>query len=234
MRCEGNCCRNCGRLCITKVSLFDGLGKAEQARLMALARHEDYKKGSYAFLMGDAADRILILRYGRIKMSRQTPEGEEMVLDILNTGDVIGEETVFSAERYQAQGLCLEDTGTCALSAAAILDLVREHPDLGVRLLGSLGQKLRDAQRMMGILSHDSAMVRLAGFLLFRLERGDGKVVSLSREDIASSIHIRRETISRKLAQLKQEGIIQLEGYKRIRVLEPALLFSLSLEEEKA
>lgn len=233
MQCEGTYCRNCGQLCIARVSLFLGLTPQEQARVMALARHEDYKRGAFAFLMGDAADRILIVRYGRIKISRFTQEGEEMVLDILNAGDVLGEQTVFSAERYQAQGLCLEDTGVCALSAAAISGLVQEHPQVGVRLLGSLGQKLRDAQRLMEILSKDSALARLSGFLLYQTERAGGKTVSLSREDIASSIHIRRETVSRKLAQLKQEGVLALSGYRHIRVLDAARLFAHSLGEEK-
>ena len=233
MACGQNLCHQCGRRCIAHVSLFQGLSDAQQQDIMALARHRDYKKGDRVFSMDDPADSILILRYGKVKVSRLTPGGDEVVLDILATGDVLGEQTVFSGERYRAEGLCLADTGICALSAQAIAGLVQRYPDVGMRLVGSLGQKLRDAQRLLEILNKQDALSRLCGFLLLRMERLHTRHIELAREDLAASIHLRRETVSRKLNLLKQQGAVALSGHRSIRILDEDMLFSLYNRPEK-
>lgn len=234
MACKGPCCAHCGQQCIANVSMLSGLSDEQQASIMMLAQHRDYKKGALLFSMDDVNDRILILRYGKVKISRFTEGGDELVLDIISAGDILGEQTVFAGEPYHAQGLCLEDTGICSLSASAIAKLTQAYPEVGMRLLGSLGRKLRDAQRLMELLTLDSAQARLCGFLLFRRERMDNSLVALSREDIASSINLRRETVSRKLSELNKEGIIELKGYKHIRILDEARLFELFHQPETA
>jgi CRP-like cAMP-binding protein len=70
------------------------------------------------------------------------------------------------------------------------------------------------------LLSVNDAKARIAGFLLLRNNRLKGKTIELTREDMAAYINIRRETISRKLGELKEEGAIKLDGNKKIQILD--------------
>ncbi len=209
-------CAQCGRLCTSRISLFAGLDEAAQEDLVRLAQHRDFRRGETVFRSEDSAGSILILRFGRVKLSRLTPEGQEFVLDILAPGDVLGEQTLFGAEPRGVDGTALEDCGVCLISAPAIADLVMRRPDMGVRLLHSVGRKLHDMQRLAEILSRRHAKARLAGFLLLRADRAGEEEVRLSHEDIAASLSLSRETVTRKLAELERAGMVRLPGYRRI------------------
>ena len=220
--CDG--CAESSCLCTAKVSIFAGLSQDSQRRLVRIAHHRDFRRGETVFRSGDKADSILIVRFGKLKLSRISPDGQEVVLDLLSGGDVIGEQTLYSGEVRGMDGIALEDCGICLISVSAIAELVMHQPDMGVRLLHSMGRKLSDAQRLVEILSCRHAQARLAGFLLLRLERAQTGTVDLSHEDIASSINLSRETVTRKLALLEEAGLIRLAGYRRILVREPLAL----------
>ena len=220
--CEGCAERSC--LCTAKVSIFAGLSEEGQRKLVRIAHHRDFRRGETVFLAGDKADSILIVRFGKLKLSRVSPEGQEVVLDLLSGGDVIGEQTLYSGDVRGMDGIALEDCGICLISVSAIAELVMHQPDMGVRLLQSIGRKLSDAQRLVELLSCRHAQARLAGFLLLRWERAQGGTIDLSHEDIASSINLSRETVTRKLALLEETGLIRLAGYRCILVREPLAL----------
>ena len=63
-------------------------------------------------------------------------------------------------------------------------------------------------------------MARLAGFLLYRVDRSIDDDVVLKLDDIAASVSLRTETVSRKLREMEREGLIQRLGHARIRVLD--------------
>lgn len=227
----GGLCGHCGRSCAASVSIFTSLTKEDQDSLMQISQHLDIKRGQTLFSAGSLADRIIVLRYGRIKLSRLTAEGQEIVLGFLEKGDVMGEDTLYAGTLYSSDLVALEDSGVCLIRADAVTGLVLKRPQLGAGLLHSLGQKLHDAQMLNEILSRRQATSRLAGFLLRGLDKPDGQVQRLSQEDIGSSVGLRRETVSRALNQLADRGYISLEGYRRITVRDPASLRKLYQED---
>lgn len=85
-------------------------------------------------------------------------------------------------------------------------------------MLNAVGQKLSAANELVQLLSVNDAKARVAGFLLFRSSRIKGETIELTRDDISAYINVRRETISRKLGELRRDGAIELEGNRRIRV----------------
>lgn len=93
-------------------------------------------------------------------------------------------------------------------------------------LLGILSRKADTAPAKA-----ETMLARLAGFLLFQAERSEGGEVDLSHEDIASSINLSRETVTRKLAALEHDGLISLAGYRRILVRDPSALRAAYLTE---
>lgn len=226
-------CMQGGMLCTSKISIFQGLSEEAQLNLIRIAQHRNFKRGEPVFSAEDPADSILVVRFGWIKLSRFTRDGQELVLSILVQGDVLGETTLYSGERRGVEGTALEDCGVCLISAHEIAEMVLRQPDMGVRLLRSVGGKLNDAQQLMGILSRKYAQARLAGFLLFQAERFGGGEVDLSHEDIASSVNLSRETVTRRLAELEQAGMIRLPGRRRILIVDPTALQTVFLEDRK-
>jgi CRP/FNR family transcriptional regulator len=196
----------------------------EQRELISKAQHLDYKRGDTAFHEGDKADKIMIIRYGKIKINHYSSEGKEYVLDILVENDIYGEQKIFGGGNYEANAISLGEAGVCLISLGDIQELIRKRPEIGIKMLNIIGQKLSTANELVQLLSVNDAKARIAGFLLLRSNRLKGKAIELTREDIAAYINIRRETISRKLGELKDEGLIKLEGNKKIEILDKDML----------
>lgn len=211
-------CTHCGQLCTSKIPLFEPLSIEEQNDLVLKARHLDYKRGEIIFHEEDPADKILIIRYGKVKISRYSLEGKEYVLDILTEGDLYGEQNIFGGKAFEADASALGQCGVCLISLADIHELMLKKPEIGVKILNVAGRKLSAANELVQLLSVNDAKARIAGFLLFRNSRIREEIIELSRDDIAAYINIRRETISRKLGELSREGAVTLEGNRKIHI----------------
>lgn len=211
-------CNCCNQLCTSKITLFETLSVEEQKELIAKAKHLDFKKGETIFHEYDLADKIMIVRYGKIKMNHYSLEGKEYVLDVLMDGDIYGEQNMFSGKTFEANAIALNEAGVCLISLKDILDLILKRPDIGIKILNVVGQKLSLANELLQLLSINDAKARVAGFILFRSNKIKNNTIELTREDIAAFINIRRETISRKLQELRIDGAIRLEGNKKIHI----------------
>lgn len=219
---ECTCCFN--GLCTSKIALFSMLSQEEQLELISKSKHLNFKKGDIIFRESDTADKIIIVRFGKIKLNHFSAEGKEFVTDILVESDIYGEQNIFSGGNYNVNGVALEETGVCMISQSDIQKMVMNRPEAGVKLLSVIGSKLSSANEIIELLSINDAKSRLAGFLLYRSGRIRKDTVELSRDDIAAYINLTRETVSRKLSELKDEGIIELIGHKKIHLVDKEAL----------
>lgn len=210
-------CSRCG-LCLEQVELFRGLEAADQLWLMSHADHLEYPAGEILFQPGDRMDRLLILRTGKLKISNYDAEGKESIHEILTVGKVLGEEGVFTGQEYTAYGECLTPCHICILRKETIFQLVHQYPEFSTRLFAALAKKLIEAREMNRLLTIPDAKDRLEEYLLFRKRYIKQAEIELSRQTIASAINLSRETVSKKLQELQQEGKITLQGYKSIVV----------------
>ena len=217
-------CDNCNQLCTSKITLFESLTQEEQKELVVKAQHLDYKKGDIVFSETDEADKIMIIRYGKIKINRYSLEGKEYVLDILMEGDVYGEQNIFGGKSFEANAVSLGESGVCLISHSDIQNLILKRPEVGIKILNVVGKKLSLTNELVQLLSINDAKARVAGFILFRSSRIKGKIIELTREDMAAYINVRRETISRKLGELQSEGAIKLEGNRKVHILNTDML----------
>lgn len=217
-------CNSCSKLCTSKISLFKPLSLEEQKELISKARHLNYKRGETIFYEYDIADKIIIIRYGKLKINRYSMEGKEYVLDILAEGDIYGEQNIFSGKAFETNAIALGECGLCLISLTDIQQLILKNPEIGIKILSMVGQKLSVANELVQLLSVNDAKARVAGFLLFRSNRIKGQTIELTRDDISAYINIRRETISRKLGELCKEGAVKLEGNRKIYVLNRDIL----------
>lgn len=212
----GHTCNHCNGLCTSNIALFEPLTLDEQKELIKKARHLDYKKGETIFHEHEEADKIMIIRYGKVKMNHYSMEGKEYVFDILVDGDIYGEQNIFSGKTFEANAISLNDTGVCLISLQDISALIKARPEIGIKILNVVGEKLSLTNELVQLLSINDAKARIAGFLLYRSNKIKRDTIELTREDIAAYINIRRETISRKLSELKKDEAIDLVGNKKI------------------
>lgn len=209
----------CDGLCTARIGIFSTLSPEDQRLLVRKARHRHVGEGVTIFHENDPAEQILVVHSGRVKLNRYLPDGREYVLDTLTGGGIYGEQWLFSSKRHEVNAITLEPASYCEIHRDDILALVRQHPDVGIGMLFELGSKLSRVSRMHELLSIRDARARLAGYLLLLGREAGSGTLSLSRDEIAAATSLRHETISRRLREMEQEGLLQLNGHRGITLL---------------
>lgn len=222
---------NCGHcthdLCMHRVPIFSALNSEELSRIAELIHHRDYKKGELIVSEGEKSDSIVIMHEGSAKAFKYTADGREQILYIFSEGDFFGEQNLLSNQTASFFVEALQDVKTCALSKQQFQQLIHRYPEIAIKIIDELGQRmarLENALQSMGVRNVDS---RLGSLLLeFKNKYGsnvpEGTLIQLplSREGIANYLGIARETVSRKLGQLEQDGIIRSVNNKSILILD--------------
>lgn len=225
-------CKHCfNKLCIHKVPIFAPLTHEDLISLSGGIEHREYKKGEVLFHMGDKVDSIFIMNEGSVKAYKYTTEGREQILYIFSSGDFLGEQYLLSNQKAGYTVEALERVKICTLSKPQFRQLLTKHPDIGVKIIEELGirmNRLENTLQSMGIRSVDA---RISSLLLdfsskYGEQTSEGILIRLplSREGMANYLGIARETISRKLIQMENEGVIKSVSNKLLLILDTDLL----------
>ncbi len=214
-----NICEECGGFCTQNVPLMEGLPVNLQVSLMEHSMHDSLKKGSYLFREGEEVDSICIIRKGRVKLCRYDSLGREQIITILADHDIIWEGMFLDGSVYPYSAVCLTNASICQIHRDDFIKVV-DDPAAAMNTIILLSKKLHDANERNMLLSTKDPMARLAGFLLYRVERSIDDDVILKLDDIAASVSLRTETVSRKLRDMEKRGLIERLGHARIRVID--------------
>lgn len=213
-------CANCqsGMLCTMKIPLFSALPADAQNSLAAHSVQTTRAKDSFLFQAGEKAESVLIIRKGRIKLCKYDADGNESILDILHDGDAVWEPLFPDDDVFPFSAVCLSAVELCEIKRSEFIQLIANRPNVAMSLIALLSRRLKDSNEKVLLLSIRDPKVRLAGFLLDRDIRCVGPEIKLKLSDIAASIGLRPETVSRNLSQFETAHLIQRLGHGKIMV----------------
>ena len=214
-----NICEECGGFCTESVPLIEGLPVNAQVSLMEHSIHETLKKNSYLFREGEPVDSICIIRKGRVKLCRYDSLGREQIITILADHDIIWEGMFLDGSIYPYSAVCLTNASICLIHRDDFIKVV-DNPTAAMNIIILLSKKLHDANERNMLLSTKDPMARLAGFLMYRVDRSPSDDIVLKLDDIAASVNLRTETVSRKLREMEKMRLIERLGHARIKVLD--------------
>lgn len=219
-------CRHCdNRGCANRVPIFAGLSQQELDQVTRLIVRKQYQKGEMIFMEGNRLAGLIIINAGQVKVFRYTSEGKEQILHLFSPGDFLGEKNLLKDRQATYYAQALTDVGLCLIYRDAFRQLLLRHPEIGLKVIEELCgrlERLEDAVQGLGTKSIES---RISAVLLefaerygIREENGLLVELPLSREGIANYIGVTRETVSRKLSLLHEEGIIRMIGNKKLLI----------------
>ena len=212
------------------VPAFSELGEEELARVADVAVPRQFVSGEVVFREGDESSTCYIVRHGRARAVREHPDGRSITLANFGPGDIFGELAMFDDERRSATIETLEDTEAIAILGGDMRRLLAEHADIAVKLLASLGRRLRETNERLARQSFQTVQSRVASVLLQLVagarsegvEEGDVLITS-TQASLAQLAGSSRESASRFLAVLERAGIIT-QGRGKLVVHDPAAL----------
>jgi CRP-like cAMP-binding protein len=215
---------------LAEVPVFETLGRDELARVAAVAVPRRFAAQHIIFREGDASDTAYVIGSGHARAIREHQDGRTISLAHFGPGDIFGELAMFDDERRSATVETLDEVEAIALLGSDMRRLLHEHNDLAVKLVISLGRRLREANERLSRQSFQTVQSRVAvalGNLVDRAQsegQGDRDVlVTITQADIAQLAGSSRESASRFLAVLERAGVLS-QGRGRITVHDPEAL----------
>lgn len=219
---EGKC-RGCDRLCLNSLTVISGLNESMQRRIMDSAVRKKYRKGSYLFREDDPCDGIYMIRSGKVKLRTYDSEGREEIVGIFWAGEIIWEGIFIERSVYSYDAVCLGSTDCCKIPRSEI-EALADDPHIALRVIRLLSEKLRAANERVLLLTTEDPKARIAGFLMRQSKYAGSDTVVMRLEEISASVHLRPETVSRKIKELEREGIVEKTGQSSIRIIDYQLL----------
>lgn len=188
------------------------------------------KKGAALFNASAPLDTLYAVRCGSFKTSLNNAEGLGVVINFWMPGDVLGLDAI-ATEFHVCDAIALEDSEVCPIPYRRLQSLARDFPVLQQSLNRLMSREIvREHERVL-MLCNLTAEERLASFLVGLSKRfvsrgysAHGFMLRMSREDMASYLGLRLETICRSVARLRALGIVDLHG-RLVEILDmPALM----------
>jgi CRP/FNR family transcriptional regulator len=215
---------------LQRVPVFSALGEDELARVAEVAVPRHFAAGEVVFREGDESNTCYVVRAGNARAVREHTDGRSITLANFGPGDIFGELAMFDDERRSATVEAVEATDAIAILAGDMRRLLRDHPDIAVKLLSSLVQRLRNTNERLTAQSFQTVQSRVATVLaqLVEAARAEGAtdsdvLITSTQAELAQLAGSSRESASRFLAVLERAGIIT-QGRGKLTVHEPDAL----------
>ena len=198
--------------------LFGRLNSAELDSLLTYTRVEHVPARQEIFAKGSPGDRMMAVMQGRVKISSLSPDGREVVLNIICAGELFGDIALIDGKERTADAVAMTDCDLLVLHRRDFLPFLERHADVCIVLLGVLCERLRRTSEQLEDISFRHLQSRLAKVLL-RLARSDSSDkakarrvdLGLSQRELGTIVGGTRESINKHLQALHRSGVIELE-----------------------
>jgi CRP/FNR family transcriptional regulator len=201
---------------LARVPTFEALGPQELARVAEVAVPRRFEPGQVVFREGDASDTCYVVRNGHARAIREHANGRTIALANFGPGDIFGELAMFEDENRSATVETLDDLEAVAILGSDMRRLMREHAELALGIVTSLGRRLRAANERIASQSFQTVQSRVATVLtqLVAEAQAEGAgehdvLVVATQADVAKLAGSSRESASRFLAVLERAGVIE-------------------------
>lgn len=205
-------------MCPHRASEWCALGEG-LAELNESKTSNTYQAGQAVFYQGNPCMGIYCIEEGTVALRKCDAQGNEVIVRLVHAGEVLGARTFFTDGEYSASAVALTPTRVCFIDKSTAKRLLSNNPQVNQAFLKSIAQALHQAEEDKLHFATLSVRARLA-HLLLKLKDRYGRLESnyslyielpLSRQDMASMIATRPETLSRTIRAMEKDGVVKFQ-----------------------
>lgn len=219
-------CPHSEQTCLHKVPIFESLTESELDAMACLVQSKRYEKGDFIFREGEKSQSLFVVNEGHVKLSKLTDSGKEQITRFLFPGDFFGQFALLQDKTHYANAEVLDSAVICFIRKKDFQAMLETNAKMAYRFLLAVSERLQQADEWMGTISLLEVGRRLAKVLLLFDERSQRPApfqLPVPKKELAAWIGTTPETLSRKLSQFQEQGLIAHDG-KKLHILEPLRL----------
>lgn len=206
------------RALLANLPLFGRLAPEELDRLATYMRLVRHPARTVLFRKGDPGSNMMVVVRGRVKVCSHSEDGKELVLNLINPGEVVGEIALLDGADRTADAVTLAETELLVLERRDFVPFLQRHPDACMRLFAVLCERLRKTSELLEEALFLEGSSRLAKRLVHLAEVFGKPVpggiridIPLSQQQLGSMVGMSRESMNKQLKQWRQDGLIRVE-----------------------
>jgi CRP/FNR family transcriptional regulator len=207
---------------LSRVRLFSNLSEKERLLLASRAIRKEFGSGQVLFLEGEPCHGLYLLAEGAIKIYKSSGSGREVLLAIEQAPASIAEIPVFDSGNFPASAIAVSDVIAYFLPTEDFQQSCRENPDILLKLMTIIGQRLRGLVNIVHQVTFGSVRQRLARALLDFASAASGSPFPMpaTHQELALRLGTVREVVSRNLSRFQAQGLIRIRN-REISILDP-------------
>ena len=204
-------------------NIFKDLDDESMQELNRITSMQDIPKNQPIYFPQEPSSSLFFLKKGRVKLTRISSDGKEMILGLVNMGEVFGEMAYLGEGERNEFATALDDVLVCAINKDEFKSFVEQNPELNLKMTRLIGLKLKRYSERIEELVFKDAEQRVASFLL-KLADENGKKIGeeifvkpfLKHQDIAELTATSRQTVNSILTDLREKKVINFDRKKLI------------------
>jgi CRP-like cAMP-binding protein len=200
---------------LKKIELFKNLSDDELRELEPYLITAAYKKKKEIFSEGDQPEWFYIVSKGKVKITKISHEGKEIILEIISPTDIFGGVAVIRGFPYPANAVAMEDSEVIKISRKSLMRLVDRFPNLMYCIALQLGDRMKSSYDSLKNIALERVEARIAALLLklagkVGVETKGGLMIDmrLTKQDVADMVGTTVETSIRTFSKFKKEGLV--------------------------
>ncbi len=201
---------------LSEVALFAGLSDADIEAIGHATTMTHCVRGQRILSPDDPPDRIHIVKQGRVRVYRISPDGKQLTLDIHEKGTILGDMSLLGQDPLpEAYAEAIDDGVICTITPDELRRLIERFPVIGVNIIRHLSRRLQSAERELEAMAYQRVDQRLARRLIdlasrfgAQTERGTLIRANLTQQELAEMVGTTRETLAHTLGDFRRRGLL--------------------------
>jgi CRP/FNR family transcriptional regulator len=200
---------------LKKINLFKNLSDEELKELEHYITTATFRKKDDIFTEGDAPEWFYIVSTGKVKVTKISHDGKEIILEIISPYDIFGGVAVLRNFPYPANAVAMEDSEILKISRKNLMRLVDRFPNLMFCIALQLGDRMKSSFDSLKNIALERVEARIAALLLklgnkVGVETKEGLLIDmrLTKQDVADMVGTTVETSIRTFSKFKKEGLV--------------------------
>jgi CRP-like cAMP-binding protein len=206
---------------LSVLPLFSDLAPEDLGEIAAGTTERKVARGEIVFHRGDPCLGFYTVVYGQVKLAFTSPQGGEMVVEIIGPGHSFGVALMFMEKPYIVSAQVLADSLLLHVAKSAVFSSIERDPKFARRMLAGMSRRLHGLISDVEAYSLSSGTQRVIGYLLKGedFKNGDQFRLEVSKTVIASRLNLTPEHFSRILHDLSARKLIAVNG-REITILD--------------
>ena len=200
---------------IKKVSIFNTLSPEDTKELSHYLIPETFSKKEFIFSEGDPSEWLYIVKKGKVKITKLSNDGKEIILEIVPPNEIFGGIAVVRGFPYPANAVAMEDCEIMKMSRKNLMSVMDRFPNLMYCMAMNIGDRIKDTHETLKSIALEKVESRIASLLIKLSEKSGEKVsegiainMKLTKQDIAEMVGTTVETSIRTMSKLTKAGLV--------------------------